>query len=311
MPSLSSVGIVDHFALAGGTSFSGVKVNGTDIDTAIFRATPGYFETIGAHLVDGRFPTPAGAAGQVVINESAARKMFPDGPAVGRELTRRGNDQLLTVAGVIRDLRHGGPLDERSVGQAQVFFPLEVTKFDLTTRMMVVARPSANAASTGTELADAARAIGPRVLIERIRDANEYFIDRVVTPRRRMILLALLGGLGLVLALVGVFGMTAYAVSRRTAEIGVRMAFGARPDQVVRTMLRDSAIPIVIGTVLGVVGAAMSARVIQSFLFDTAPTDGVTLVTVALTLAVSGCVAALLPAMRAARVDPALTLRAE
>jgi ABC-type antimicrobial peptide transport system permease subunit len=126
-----------------------------------------------------------------------------------------------------------------------------------------------------------------------------------------MVLLALLGGLGLALALVGVFGMTAYAVTRRTAEIGVRMAFGARPDQVVRTMLRDSAIPIVIGTILGLAVAAAATRLIASFLFETAPTDRVTLIAVALTLAVSGCIAALLPAMRAARVDPARTLRAE
>ena len=311
MPSLASVGIVDNFVLGGGTSFSGVVVNGKDIDTTVFRATPGYFETIGAHLVDGRFPSIAGEAREVVINESAARKMFPDGPAVGRDLMRRSEGPLLTVVGVIRDLRHRGPLEERSIGQSQAFFPLETTKFDLTTPMMVVGRPSAATGTIGAELTDAARAIGPSVLVERIRDANELFIDRVVTPRRRMMLLGLLGGLGLVLALVGVFGMTAYAVTRRTAEIGVRMAFGARPDQVVRTMLRDSAIPIVIGTAVGVAGAAMSARVIQSFLFDTAPTDRVTLAAVAVTLAVSGCVAALLPAMRAARVDPAMTLRAE
>ena len=124
-------------------------------------------------------------------------------------------------------------------------------------------------------------------------------------------LLGLLGGLGLVLALVGVFGMTAYAVTRRTAEIGVRMAFGARPGQVVRTMVRDAAVPIAIGTVLGVGGASAATRVIESFLFETAPTDPVTLGAVAVTLAVVGCRAALVPALRAAKVDPASSLRAE
>ena len=98
-------------------------------------------------------------------------------------------------------------------------------------------------------------------------------------------MLGLLGGLGLTLALVGVFGMTAYAVTRRTAEIGVRMAFGARPGQVVRTMVREAAVPIAVGTVLGVGGAALATRVIESFLFETAPTDPVTLAAVAVTLA--------------------------
>ncbi len=156
-----------------------------------------------------------------------------------------------------------------------------------------------------------AQSIGPRVLVERIRTGHDWFGDRVITPRRRTVLLGLLGGLGLALALVGVFGMTAYAVTRRTAEIGVRMAFGARPAQVVQTMVRDSAIPISIGVALGVGGAALATRVIESFLFETAPTDPLTLAAVAVILATAGCLAALVPALRAAKVDPASSLRAD
>lgn len=311
MPSIASVGLVDNFVLAGGTSFSGVTVDGDDIDTIVFEATPGYLEAIGARVVEGRLPAADSVQPSVVINESAARKMFPQGGATGRELLRRGGERRFTVTAVIRDLRHGGPLDRRNLGLPQVFFPLEPSEFDLNAAMMVVARPSRGASTIAGELRDAAQSIGPPVLVERIRSANDYFGDRVVSPRRRMVLLGLLGGLGLTLALVGVFGMTAYAVTRRTAEIGVRMAFGASPGQVVRTMLGDSALPIVIGTLLGVVGAVASARVIQSFLFDIAPTDRLTLTAVAATLAVSGCLAALLPAMRAAKVDPASSLRTE
>lgn len=149
------------------------------------------------------------------------------------------------------------------------------------------------------------------MLVERIRTGEQLFGNSVVTPRRRTVLLGLLGGLGLVLALVGVFGMTAYSVSRRTAEIGVRMAFGARPGQVVQTILRDSAMPIALGTVLGVGGALLTTRVIESFLFATAPRDPMTLTAVAVTLALTGCLAALVPALRAAKVDPASCLRAE
>ncbi len=310
-PSIASVGLVDNFALAGGTSYSGVSADAEEVATTVFEATPGYLETIGARLVEGQLPAADSAPASVVINESAARKLFPQGGAVGREVSRRGEERRFPVAAVIRDLRHGGPLDRRSLGLPQVFFPLDPNELELNAPMMVVARPSRRASAIADELRVVAMSIGPRVLVERIRSADEYFDDRVVTPRRRMVLLGLLGGLGLALALVGVFGMTAYAVTRRTAEIGVRMAFGASPGRVVRTMLRDSVLAIALGTAIGIAAAMASARVIQSFLFDTAPTDRGTLAVVAITLALSGCLAALLPAMRAARVDPASSLRTE
>jgi len=177
--------------------------------------------------------------------------------------------------------------------------------------MMVVMRPSGAIPGLPDQLRKVAQGIGPRVLVERIRTSEELFGERVVTPRRRTVLLGLLGGLGMALALVGVFGMTAYSVTRRTSEIGVRLAFGARPGQVVRTMLRDSAIPIAIGTMLGVGGAFFATRVIKSFLFDTAPTDPLTLGAVAMIIAATGSIAALVPAMRAARIDPASSLRAD
>ena len=206
---------------------------------------------------------------------------------LGREFTRAGPDKSpWTVIGVIEDLRHGGPLVPTSSPDSQVFFPMVVTEFDLNTAMMVVVRPSGASRGLAAELRRVAQNLGPRVLVERIRSADEMFGERVITPRRRTVLLGLLGGLGLTLALVGVFGMTAYSVTRRTPEIGVRLAFGAEPRQVVRTILRDAAIPISAGTVLGVGGALLATRLIESFLFSTAPTDPATLVAVTVTLAV-------------------------
>jgi len=177
--------------------------------------------------------------------------------------------------------------------------------------MTIVLRPAGPMAGLEQELRRHAESIGPPVLIERIRSADDWFGDRVVTPRRRTILLGLLGGLGLILALVGVFGMTSYAVARRTAEIGVRKAFGAESYQVVQKMLWDAAVPIVIGTIGGLLGAVAATRVIRSFLFETEPTDPVTFAIVALLLVGAGCLAALVPARRAARVDPVTALRCE
>ena len=316
-PGIASAGLVDNFPLGGSSSFSTVTVAGKPTGTGVVRVMPGYFETIGATLRAGRLPTDADYASGfpgAVLNESAARALFPEGAAVGRELTydyRRRETPSWIVIGVIADLRHGGPLETRPGRRSQVFFPFEPDQRDLNRAMMIVMRASASPPGLADQLRRTAQSIGPRVLVEQIRTADDWFGDRVITPRRRTVLLGLLGGLGLALALVGVFGMTAYAVARRTAEIGVRIAFGARPWQVVGTMMRDSAIPIAVGIVIGVGGAMLSTRVIESFLFDTAPTDPVTLAAVAVTLAAAGSLAALVPARRAARVDPASSLRSQ
>jgi putative ABC transport system permease protein len=312
---VQSAGLVNNFPLGSGTSYTELRGSGQGVFTSVFETLPGYFETIGARLRDGRLPTDADYASglrAVVLTEPAARAMFPDGPAVGRQVIKAGKDTTpWTVVGVIADLRHGGPLGFRSENFPQAFFPLNPQDSNFKQAMVVTVRTAGTITALGDRLREAAQSIGPRVLVEKIQTANERFGAGVITPRRRTVLLGLLGGLGLVLALVGVFGMTAYAVSRRTAEIGVRMAFGARPGQVVRTILRDSAIPILIGTAMGLGGAALLSRLIESFLFKTAPTDAVTFAVVALTLIAAGCIAALVPALRASRIDPVATLRAE
>ena len=317
IPGVQSAGLVDNFALGDGSRYTSLRGSADSVFTRIFGTLPGYFEAMAVRLQAGRLPTDADDASGfrgAVVTESAARALFPDGQAVGRQVSRanRNNPAAWTVIGVIADLRHGGPLDSRGANFPGVFLPFDPTVEDLRSARstMVVVRRS-RVAVTGEQLRQAAQSVGPRVLVERIRTADEWFGDRVVTPRRRTVMLGLLGGLGLALALVGVFGMTAYAVSRRTAEIGLRMAIGARPDQVVTTILRDAAMPIALGTIVGTGAAALTTRVIQSFLFETTPTDAVTFVAVALTLMAAGCLAALVPALRAARIDPIVMLRAE
>lgn len=311
---VQSAGIVDNFALGAGTTYTGVAGSRDQVFSSVFEMTPGYLETIGVRLRAGRLLTEAefgsGFRG-VVLNEAAARALFNGGSAVGREVTRVGNDaRPWTVLGIIGDIRHGGPLNRRGENVPQVFFPLDQTS-ETKQPMVVVLRHRGSADGLADRLRQAAQAVGPRVLVERIATAHDRLAEATITPRRRTVLLGLLGGLGFALALVGVFGMTAYAVSRRTTEIGVRMAFGAQPSAVVGTMLRDSLMPVIIGTIIGLAGAYLASRVIQSFLFQTAPTDGPTFVVVALTLIVAASLAALLPASRAARVDPVVALRSE
>jgi predicted permease len=312
MPGVASAGAVDYFPLGGVTLFTSVRTEGESTGVILFGVLPGYFETMGVALRDGRLPADrdyqAGLRG-AVLSESAARAIFRGGRAIGRQFTRAGSPEPWTVLGVVADLRHGGPLQENRPNQVYLLF--DPQKSDVSEPMMVVLRPAGRIPDLADRLRQTAQSLGPRVLVESIRTANDRFGENVITPRRRTVLLGLLGGLGLALALVGVFGMTAFSVARRSSEIGVRMAFGARPGQAVRMMLRDSAVPVAIGTLAGLGGAAMATRVIASFLFETRPIEPVTFAAVALALAAAGCLAALIPALRAARVDPAATLRAE
>jgi putative ABC transport system permease protein len=156
-----------------------------------------------------------------------------------------------------------------------------------------------------------AESLGPRVLVGQARSAAVVVSQQVATPRQRMMLLTLLGVFGLTLTLVGIFSMTAYAVARRTREIGVRVAFGARPNQVVRAMIRDAVWPVASGLVAGLACTYYATRIIRSFLFETAPHDPPTLAAVVVLLAIAACLAAWLPARRAAAIDPAIALRAE
>jgi len=310
---IEAAGGINFFQLGEATAYSSVSVNGQSTGVNPFYYLPGYFEAIRLPLVAGRYPTDADFAPGVngaVLGESAAREIFPDGSAIGRQFNAPGVDQPFTVVGVVGDVLHGGPLGEMG-NQAYLPYRPSERSYSRAQAITIVMRLSGRVPDLAARLRQIAQGIGPRVLVERIRSGDDWFGERVVTPRRRTVLLSLLGGLGLVLALVGVFGMTAFAVARRAREIGVRMVFGARPAQVVGRVLRDAALPIVIGTAVGLGGAALTTRVIQSFLFETDPVDPLTFITVAVVLILTGFLAAWIPARRAARVDPVTALRTE
>ena len=177
--------------------------------------------------------------------------------------------------------------------------------------MIVFVRAPELTAGLVTLLRDTAQSIGPPVIIDRIATAETYLNDRIQRPRSSTWLLSILGAIGLLLALVGVFSVTAYAVARRTREIGVRMAFGARPNDVVSTMLRDAIAPIVAGLGVGLAASYYATAVIKSFLFETTPHDPGALAAAAILLGATALIAAWIPARRAARVDPVMALRAE
>ena len=270
---------------------------------------PGFFEALGLAPTAGRFPTDAdfrSGRPMAIINEAARKALFADRSPIGRQLIFMGNRRPpLEVIGVIPDLRQAGPL-----WAADPSLYLMNSTTSLTVMTVFVRAPELTAA-LATTLRDTAHSIGPAVIVDRIATGDTYLGDRIRRPRNRTWLLSLLGAIGLLLALVGVFSVTAYAVARRTQEIGVRMAFGARPNDVVRTMLRDAVLPVIVGLTIGLAASYYATAVIKSFLYETTPHDPGALVAAAVTLGATALIAAWIPARRAARVDPVMALRAE
>ncbi len=211
------------------------------------------------------------------------------------------------MVGVVGNVRHYGPLGPLG---SEIYIPYGQRQ-DRRLALTIVVRRRPSMTLSSDALRQAADAVGPRVWAGPIRTAAEDLQRRVMTPHRRTFLLGLLGGLGLLLTLVGISSTTAYAVARRTREVGIRIALGAQPRSVVRSMVRETAVAAAIGLVLGSAGALYATRIIASFLFETTPHDPVTFAAVAALTGLSALVAAWVPARRAARVDPVVALRAE
>lgn len=316
MPGIAAVGAIDHLPLgnSGGrvTFVASQAVAGhVGANTSIAMVLPGYFEAMGLAPVSGRFPADADlSAGRnvVVLDEPEARILFPGGQVIGRTITVM--NQTAEVIGVAQHIQ-GNPTGGYFNRMGVVFTLYRPAPNELPSALMVVVRPARGARIVAEQLRGAAQHAGARALVGRVRSGRDWFDDRIVTPKQRTVLLTILGGLGLVLTLVGVIGMTTYAAARRTQEIGVRMALGARSADVVRMMLVEAAVPVAIGLALGVGGAVLSTQAIAAFLFQTTPTDAGTFIAVTAALAITACLAAWIPARRAARLDPVLALRAE
>ena len=273
---------------------------------------PGYFEAIGLRATQGRLPVDAdraSAASVIVLNELAARQIFGPIPVVGRTFPMGFEDRNPVVIGVVQEMLQNGA---RSPARANVYWVYDGTEeLSSATQLAVFIRPRAGARPLAGRLRNVAKSIGPPVVIDSIRTGADFVGDSVVVPRRRMQLLGLLGVVGLLLTLIGVFSVTAYAVARRTREIGIRMALGARAATVVRAFVGDTIWPVVLGLLVGLGLAYLSSRAIASLLYQTPPHDPVAYAVAALTLTVAAALAAWLPARRAARVDPVSALRME
>jgi putative ABC transport system permease protein len=311
IPGVRAAGVTSHLPLSGQDSRRGIIVEGRESSGSPTRAhprsvTPGYFRAMSIRLASGRFFTDvdrAGAPPVAIVNETMARSYWPGQSPIGRRVTFTGTRDAREIVGVIRDVRHWGlglPVNpEMYVPLAQ--FPAQAMTFVVSTQ----GDPSALAGAVREQL----RSFDPNLPLSNVRPMTEVAARSVVSHRAAMLLLAIFGGLALVLAAAGIYGVMAHLVALRSSEIGLRMTLGATPSQLMRAVLKEGLLQTVIGLTLGLGAAAIVMRGFQSMLYEISPTDPFTLAAVAMILAATAVAASAIPARRAMRVDPVQALR--
>jgi predicted permease len=275
-----------------------------------------YLSTMGIPVVEGRDFAPGDVTGGpvVLVNETLAKAFFKGRSAVGRRVRVSGPPQqrpFCTIVGVVRDVKQGGIASKTGT---ELYFLMEQgpkqTNFTPGS-MNVVIRTGVPIETLSSQIRGLVQSLDPTLPIVRLRTMDEVFGEAVSRPRLLAQLLGLFAALALALAAIGTYGILAYTVSQRRKEIGIHMALGATRTTVVRMVLGQGLRFTVAGLAVGIAAAFLLTRLLQAQLFNVKPTDPATIASVAVFIAVVATVACLIPANRAARVDPMVVLREE
>ena len=279
-----------------------------EIQFSFNRVSPEYFATLGVPILAGRGfdGLRPGDPPVAVINETAARRYFGTTSPIGRriELEQYGKWEII---GVVSDVRGW---DRRAEVDAQICCPFwqpPVMTELLSELLLLNGRP---APGFDAMVRRAAFEADPRLVVN-VGRLSDTAAASIQTERRTMLVLQVLSALALVLAVLGLFSVMAYSVAQQQREFGLRMALGAAPGDLLQLVLRRGLVLAAFGAIIGLGSAWGLTRLLQSFLFETSPHDPATFVAVPLLLLVVAALASWLPARRAAKVDPAVTLRAE
>lgn len=288
---------------------------GEALPIAEFRtADPGFFGAAGIPLLNGRgFETTDQKTSQrvAIINQLLADRLFPGKDPLGERIAWTGevlkfspiSNEWRTIVGVVGNTRDGGLDAEPGL---VVYMPFAQ---EMVYGGGLVIRADSNVADLATAATGIVRRIAPTAPIERVMTVAQIK-DQSVSPRRlNAALVSSFGILAVIIAAVGIAGVLAFSVSARTTEIGIRMSLGAGRGRVQRMILKEGGGLLALGLVLGMVTALAAARIIQGLLFETAPHDPATYVGVGLTMTIIGLAACWIPALRAARIDPAISMR--
>ncbi len=310
LPGVQAAGGVSNLPLSNSESLGFLWVEGfpnQDFQQTEGRGvTPHYFEAMQIPLIAGRYFTDADTTGNrpVIINQTFASTYFSNrNPLGGRISTDDKHVQWSNVIGVVADVRHVS-LEENP--QPQIYS----TSYDFGDESVAV-RSTLPPATVVNEIKATLKALDPNLAATDLFTMGDLM--SIATARRRFqtSLLTAFASIALIMALVGLSGLMRFSVNRRTREVGIRMALGAKRRDVLLLVLKNASLLVVLGLALGLAGAWIATRLLQSFLFGVSRHDPVTVATVSALLLVCGLIAAFLPARRAASIDPMQALRTE
>jgi putative ABC transport system permease protein len=273
--------------------------------------TPDYFRVAGVRLVRGRTFTAAddsSAPPVAIINENMARKFWPNEDAIGKRFRYGGAQSQapwMTIVGIVADMRRTG---YDAPVRYETFYPYAQRA---SGGMMLLVRTKGEPLAMAPTVRGVLRDLDPELPVYEVKSGEDHLAGLMATRRFSMTLLAAFAGLALVLGVVGVYGVTAFLVSQRTREVGVRLALGAPQGQVVRMVVAQGMIVAGAGLAVGLVVALSGTRLMGSLLYGVEPRDAITLVGVSVVLLAATFFANWLPARRAADVDPLIALRSE
>jgi predicted permease len=313
LPGVQGAAIAQSPPLAGGFSRS-VFPEGADTTTTgrilvqVNTVGNGYFQTIGIPIVRGRDFTrgdTAQAPKVVVVNETMAQQFWKGDDPLGKRFKFFGDADFTTVVGVAKDSKYNAVAED---AQNFIYQPLSQ---NYTPQATLHVRSAGDAASLANAVRAAARELDPSMSLFNLRTLEEQVGNSLQPLQMNVLMLAVFGGLALILASIGLYGVASYAVSQRTREIGVRMALGAQPASVLGLVLGHGMVLVGIGLVVGLIAAYAAAGFMRTLVVVVDPHDPVTFAVTATGLAIVAFVASYVPARRATRIDPLIALRTE
>jgi len=311
LPGVVSAGFTDSAPIQLGTQQWGVEIEGyvpapnerMNVDYAV--VTPGYLETLRIPIRRGRDFGPEDGAegrGSLLVNETMARRFWPGLDPIGRSIRTGGRDRI--VAGVVADTKVYS-LGERPL--AYMYFPYEQTSRGAALTLFL--RTRENPLALVAPLRAAVRALDASLPLYDIQTMHERLAFGLLPSRLSASVLGAFGFVALVMASIGLYGVTAYGVAQRTREIGLRMALGAATPDVLRLVLRRVAAMLIAGLAIGIAGGALLGYFARGLLFGTGSTDAATYLVAAFVITLSVFLAGFLPARRASTIDPMTALR--
>jgi putative ABC transport system permease protein len=318
VPGVKSVGTVDNLPFSGNEFNVGWGIEGqpplsaADRPRAFLRhVSTNYFESMGIPIRHGRAFADSdngNAPGVAVVNEMAARRFWPNQEPIGKRFKRGKIDSQnpwMTVVGVVDPVSHTAL---QVASQPEVYLPFQQNPgLNLTLVARTTSDPKAFAGAVRREVS----ALDKDLPVSNMKFMDEIIGKSVAQPRVYALLLGIFAGLALILASIGIYGVMSYSVTQRIHEIGIRMALGARPIDVLKLIVRQGLVLALIGVFLGVIASLALTRVLASQLYGVTPTDPVTFTTISVLLILVAVIACSIPAMRATKVDPMIAVRHE